>query len=97
MNIILRDLPALMIAFAAELLKISGIATGIMFWMTAAQYILQYAVIIVNTLFMHTCFVLITSEKQYQKDKQSIEREQADALQKRHLEEQEARKRIGKK
>ena len=41
------------------------------------QYILQYTVIIVNSLFMHTCFVLITSEKQYAKDKQYIASENA--------------------
>lgn len=32
-------------------------------------YVLQYAVILINLLFLHTCFLLITTESQYQKDK----------------------------
>ncbi len=86
----------IMTAFAAEVLKIGNVTGGLMYWLTAAQYILQYAVIIVSTVFMHTCFVLITSEKQYQRDKQDIAKEQAKALEKRHREEQEAKRRIGK-
>lgn len=35
-------------------------------------YLAMYAVLIVNLLFSHTCFVLITSEKQYEKDKEYV-------------------------
>lgn len=47
------------------------------------QYILQYTVIIVNVLFLHTCFALITSESQYQKDMQYIAAENARIRQKK--------------
>ena len=46
------------------------------------QYIIQYSVIIINSLFMHTCFILITSEKQYEKDRQYIANENAKIAQK---------------
>lgn len=46
-------------------------------------YALQYLVIILNTLFLHTCFIQITSEKQYEKDKQRLAEEDRKLLEKR--------------
>lgn len=48
----------------------------------AAEFILQYIVIFFNVFFLHTCFILITSEKQYEKDKRQIAKSRADALKK---------------
>ncbi len=48
------------------------------------QYILQYAVIIINVLFLHTCFTLITSQSQYEKDIQYIASENAKIQEKKH-------------
>lgn len=45
-------------------------------------FILMYVVIIINLVMLHNCFVLITSERQYQKDKQQLAKERADALRK---------------
>ena len=64
----------------------------------AGEFFLQYAVIIVNALFMHTCFVLITSEKQYEKDKQDLAKENAKAMEKRMKKQnEEAKKREKRK
>ncbi|MBR6563320.1 MAG: hypothetical protein IKK70_05225 [Clostridia bacterium] len=59
-------------------------------------FILQYVVIFYNLFFLHTCFILITSEKQYEKDKQAIAREQAEALEKMHKERQETMEKLKK-
>lgn len=45
-------------------------------------YALQYIVIILNFLFLHTCFIQITSEKQYEKDKQLLAEEDRKLLEK---------------
>jgi len=70
--------------------NMSGAVAGI-------EYILQYAVIIVNTLFMHTCFILITSERQYEKDKEQIAKDRAKALEKRMKEQKEEAERIARR
>lgn len=61
------------------------------------EFFLQYAVIIVNTLFMHTCFILITSERQYEKDKQNIAKERAKELEKKQKERQEVADKLEKR
>ncbi len=60
----------------------------------AGIYLLQYAVIFIDLLFMHTCFVLITSERQYAKDKQQIAIERAKEIEKKHKAKQEGAKRF---
>ena len=68
---------------------------------TSVQFILQYVVIIINILFLHTCFVLITSEKQYEKDKQQLAKEQNEAIkkmeEKRAARQEKLNRRNGKK
>ncbi len=63
----------------------------------AVEFILQYIIMLINILFLHTCFILITSEKQYEKDKQQIARERAEAMQKKYKEQQEVSNRFGKR
>ncbi|MBR4278882.1 MAG: hypothetical protein IKT34_01780 [Clostridia bacterium] len=62
-----------------------------------AIFIIRYAVIFYNIFFLHTCFILITSEKQYEKDKQQLAREQADALEKAQRERAEALERLNRR
>jgi len=84
------------IVIVARLLPmVSGI--GIAGSFAAIEFILQYVVIFVNLLFLHTCFILITSEAQYAKDKQQIAKERADALEKKYKEQQEVSNRFGKR
>ena len=45
-------------------------------------YALQYIVILMNTLFLHTCFIQITSEKQYEKDKKVLAEQDKKMLEK---------------
>ncbi len=73
----------------------SGI--GITGSFAAIEFILQYIVIFVNIFFLHTCFVLITSEEQYERDKQQIAKERADALEKKYKKQQEVSNRFGKR
>lgn len=87
----------LMLSAAVGVMNITGMLGNLAFMISAAQYILQYVVIFVNLLFLHTCFVLITSEKQYEKDKQQIAKERAKALEKKQKENQEVSKRLGKR
>lgn len=70
----------------------SGIAGSF----AAIEFILQYVIIIINILFLHTCFILITSERQYAKDRQQIAKERADAMEKSYRKQQEASKHYGK-
>ncbi len=72
----------IMIVIAIRVMSVFGIPAEYTGICLAAEFILQYAVIIVNALFMHTCFVLITSERQYEKDKQELAKEKAKALEK---------------
>ncbi len=46
------------------------------------MFIMMYVVIIINLIMLHTCFVLITSERQYEKDKQRLAKERSEALKK---------------
>lgn len=46
-------------------------------------YIAYYAVLLFNMYFTHTCLVLITSEKQYEKDKEYVAEENRKAAEKR--------------
>ena len=69
-------------ALAAGVLNILGMLGSIGDSVTSIQFILQYVVIIINILFLHTCFVLITSERQYEKDKQQLAKEQNEAIKK---------------
>ncbi len=69
--------------------NMTGALGSYAFTVSSVQYIIQYAVILVNTFFMHTCFVLITSERQFEKDKQEIAKEHAKALEKKHREQKE--------
>ncbi|MBQ3230117.1 MAG: hypothetical protein IJB49_03770 [Clostridia bacterium] len=87
----------IMLSFAAFILNLTGVLGGYGYIVSSAQYILQYTVIIVNTIFMHTCFVLITSERQFEKDKQELAKEHAKALEKRHKEQQEEAERIARR
>lgn len=64
--------------------------------MVMVEFFLQYAVIIVNTLFMHTCFILITSERQFERDKQEIAKERAKELEKKQKERQEVAEKLEK-
>ena len=64
---------------------------------SAVLFIIQYAVIFINFFFLHTCFILITGERQYEKDKQQIAIERAKQLQKQQETKREVSKRIGKR
>lgn len=81
----------IMIVITIRVMSIFGIPSEYTAICLAAEFILQYAVIIVNTLFLHTCFVLITSERQYEKDKQYIARERAKAMEQKLKKEEEKR------
>lgn len=84
-------------AFVAELLAVNGAFGNYGGIVVSAKYIIEYIAIFVNLFFLHTCFVLITSEKQYEKDKQQIAIERAKALEKEHKERQEVADKIAKR
>ncbi|MBE6683821.1 MAG: hypothetical protein E7595_06715 [Ruminococcaceae bacterium] len=63
----------------------------------ALQFILQYAVLFVNLFFLHTCFVMITSKSQYEKDKQQLAKEKAAATEKLHKEREEAARKLAER
>ncbi len=46
-------------------------------------YIFYYVILILNLFFTHTCLVLITSEKQYEKDKQAVAEQDRQAAERR--------------
>ncbi len=89
------------LSLAAGLLNMFSLLGGIAYTVTSIQFILQYVVIIANVLFLHTCFVLITSEKQYEKDKQQLAKEQNEAIkkmeEKRAARQEKLNRRNGKK
>lgn len=85
------------LSLVAGVLNMGGLLGNIAFTVNTLQYIIQYAVIIINALFLHTCFVLITSKSQYEKDKQTIAKERAAALEKMHKDKQEAAKKLEKR
>lgn len=82
------------LSLVAGILNMGGLLGELGFTVNTLQYVLQYAVIFVNLLFLHTCFVLITSERQYEKDKQQLAKEQAKALEKMHRDRQEAARKL---
>ncbi len=82
------------LSLIANILNMGGMLGNLGFTVNTLQYILQYAVILVNIIFLHTCFVLITSQKQYEKDKQAIAKEQAKALEKMQKDRQEAARKL---
>jgi len=82
------------LSLVASLLNMGGLLGNLGFTVNTLQYIIQYLVIIVNVLFLHTCFVLITSEKQYEKDKQELAKEQAKSIEKMQKKRQEAAKKL---
>jgi uncharacterized membrane protein len=89
------------LSLAAGLLNMFSLLGGIAYTVTSIQFILQYVVIIANILFLHTCFVLITSEKQYEKDKQQLAKGQNEAIkkmeEKRAARQEKLNRRNGKK
>ncbi len=85
----------IMFSIAIILMQSTGMAFAAS--LGALQYILQYVVIIINILFLHTCFVLITSERQYEKDKQQLAKERADTLSKQQQKTQEVRNKLERK
>lgn len=89
------------LSLATGLLNIFGLLGSVGDTVTSVQFILQYVVIIINILFLHTCFVLITSEKQYEKDKQQLAKEQNEAIkkmeEKRAARQEKLNRRNGKK
>jgi signal transduction histidine kinase len=87
----------LALSLVAGLLGMGGLLGEIAFTVTSLQFILQYVVILVNIAFLHTCFVLITSEKQYEKDKQQIAKEAAAAREKALREKQERLRKAAEK
>ena len=46
-------------------------------------YVAQYLIIIINILFLHNCFIMITTESQYKKDKKKFIEEEKKLLEKR--------------
>ncbi len=88
---------AIMFALFAGVANLTGLLGGYAFVISSAQYVLQYVVILVNIMFLHTCFVLITSEKQYQKDKQQIAIERAKAIEKNFNEQRKVESKLEKR
>lgn len=79
----------LLFTFAVQMISFLGAEFPFIGQALNVQYVLQYVLILYNLFFLHTCFVLITSEKQYRKDLQEIASERADELEKRHARSQE--------
>lgn len=67
------------------------------FSLVPIEYLLQYATIIINILFLHTCFILITSERQDEEDKHYIALEKAREREKRMKEQKEEAERLARK
>lgn len=87
----------IVMSLAVALFNMFDLLNEIAFTVTSIQFILQYIVIIANIIFLHTCFVLITSEKQYEKDKQQLAKEQAAALDKMQKDRAERVKKLAEK
>ena len=75
-------LPYIIAAACATLLNSAGLLGDYAGMISVIMFILMYVVIIINLVMLHTCFVLITSERQYQRDKQQLAKERAEALKK---------------
>lgn len=85
------------VSFLAEVLAVGGAFGQYGIFVSSVKYIIEYTAIFVNLFFLHTCFVLITSESQYEKDKQEIAKKRADALQKKYREDKEVSEKIAKR
>ncbi len=85
------------LAFVAELLAFGGAFGNYGGLVVAGKYIIDYVAIFVNILFLHTCFVLITSARQYEKDKQQIAIERAKSLEKEQNHQKEVADKIAKR
>lgn len=72
--------PYIVIATVITMLSTSGIELPYAGAASVILFILMYLVIIINIVMLHTCFVLITSERQYEKDKQRLAKERAEAI-----------------
>ncbi len=75
-------LPYIVLATAATVLNSGGMLGTYAGTISVIMFILMYVVIIMNLIMLHTCFVLITSERQYAKDKQQLAKERAEAMKK---------------
>lgn len=75
-------LPYIVLATAATVLSSGGLLGTYAGTISVIMFILMYVVIIMNLIMLHTCFVLITSERQYAKDKQQLAKERAEAMKK---------------
>lgn len=87
-------LPYIILSAAATFLNSFGLLGIYAGAMSTIMFILMYVVIIINLVMLHTCFVLITSERQYQRDKQQLAKERADALKKAEEDRKEEAKRL---
>ena len=71
---------------AIEVLRLSGIEIPFIAQLVIVQYVLQYAVILLNIWFMHTCFICITSESNYRKELNEQASERASEMERKHKE-----------
>ncbi len=75
-------LPYIAASTVATMLNSGGMLLHYAGAVSVIMFILMYLVIIFNIVMLHTCFVLITSERQYEKDKQRLAKERAEAMKK---------------
>ncbi len=96
-NRLILTVTFLFFAAAIPFINHSGVLGGLALSVASLQYVIQYIVIFINLFFLHTCFILITGERQYERDKQQIARERAKMLEKQHKAQTEVLKKIGKR
>lgn len=87
----------ILLSVAATVLNTAGILGNAAFTVSSLMFIFMYVILIYDILMMHNCFVLITTEKQYAKDKQKLAQERAEALEQMHQTKQEALKKLEKR
>ena len=87
----------ILLSVAATVLNTSGILGNAAFTVSSIMFIFMYVILIYDILMMHNCFVLITTEKQYEKDRQKLAQERAEAIEKMHQTKQEAIKKLEKR
>ncbi|MBR5746816.1 MAG: hypothetical protein IKX92_06115 [Clostridia bacterium] len=87
---------AILFMLAVEILWLSGISIPFIAQLVIIQYVVQYAVILINIWFMHTCFICITSESNYQKELNERASERATEMERRHKEQAAEAKRYEK-
>lgn len=88
---------SLLLIFAVEMLKIFRVELPFIGQLIAAEYILQYLVILVNLFFLHTCFISITSKRNYERELREQAGERANELERRHREHNAEVKQIEKR